>query len=129
MTDADQCASHEGESGAQPTSRPPSVDYIKIGGRCYPGQHYRRCATCTSPFRFDLEMQIVLGASYPDACERVAAAQVPETSLRRHVERKHLDLDRESVEAFQRAHVEKGAEAAEPGSPSGHVLDTQEPSP
>ncbi len=83
------------------TAKPPSVSSIEIGGSVIPMVSKRSCSTCRSPFRYDLEREVVLGVPAAEAVRRFPDSGVSARSLRDHVSQQHLDLRSEGVQKLR----------------------------
>ena len=89
------------------TQRPASVSTYEVAGTVFPMVLQKRCKTCTSPRRYDLEMAIVYGGGFSEVAGMFPHSGVSAKNLRDHINSKHLDLEDATVRRLRAEHAEK----------------------
>jgi len=92
-----------------------SVATIRVAGHDFPAVTERTCRTCTSPYRWEIEEQLLLGRTYA----RIVAdlpddAHVSPRNLADHWKNGHLPLNEPTVQAVLDERAEKRGEAVRP---------------
>jgi len=92
-----------------------SVATVKVAGHSYPAVTERNCLTCTSPFRWEIEEQILLGRTYARiVAELPKDASLSARNLADHFRNGHIPLQEATVQALVDDHAEKRGEALQP---------------
>ena len=89
------------------TQRPTSVSTYEVAGSVFPVVFQKRCKTCTSPRRYDLEMAIVVGGGFSEVAGMFPKSGVSARNLRNHLDSKHLDLEDATVRRLRAEYAEK----------------------
>lgn len=112
------------------TGGTPSVITYRVGGREYPMRVNRQCKVCTSPYRFEIERELVSGRTYRRIVESIPDdAELSAYNVKCHYLNGHLPLEqaaaRQIVENRAKQvgkHIEDGVEALVDGVALAEVV-------
>ena len=88
------------------TQSPASVSTYEVGGKVFPMVFRKRCKTCNSPRRYDLELAIVVGGGFSEVAGMFPGSGVSARNLRDHINLKHVNLEGANVRRLRAEHAE-----------------------
>jgi hypothetical protein len=99
---------NQDEIVARDATPPHSVVMVEVNGQQYPMRSERKCKTCQSPYRLEIEKMICAGSSYLSVVSALEGRKSgrlghpTSENLRHHIEKQHMPLGKTMVHALVR---------------------------